>query len=112
MNITERYNINEGIIHKIDLMPAKHCRANMFYKGEDIGISSEPLFASARWLLKNGKADAKDTIEIYRGSTMSMRAKVGIAAGMTVEEDDGGLRFRKYKLPPSCDRPLPMREAA
>lgn len=101
-----------SITHRIDLRPAKHGRANMFYNGEHLGVSSEPLFASARLLLKHGKADAKDTVETYRGSTMSMRAEVGIAAGLTVEEDDGALRFRKYKLPPSSDRPKPMREAA
>jgi hypothetical protein len=99
-------------IHNIDLIPYKNGKAFMFYNGERIGVSSEPLFVSARWLLKHDKADANDTIQTYRGSTMSMRAKVGIAARMTVEEDDRGLRFREYKLPPSCDRPLPMREAA
>jgi hypothetical protein len=105
---------NEMIIitHMIDLKDVKHGRAKMFYNGELLGISSQPLFFAARWLLKHDKADANDTIQTYRGSTMSMRAKVGVAARMTVEEDDRGLRFREYKLPPSCDRPLPMREAA
>ncbi|MGJ0510455.1 MAG: hypothetical protein ACR652_25695 [Methylocystis sp.] len=102
----------EGLTHRIDLTPTKHGRANMFYRGEHIGVSSEPLFASARWLLKNGKADAMDAVETYRGSTMSMRAEVGIAAGKAVEEGDHGLRFRNYKPPPSHGRSRPMREAA
>lgn len=100
------------ITHKIDLIDEGHGKAKMVYNGELIGISSEPLFSAARFLLKRGRADAKDTIETYRGSTISMRAEVGIAAKMTVEEGGGGLRFRKYKLPHSHDRSRPMREAA
>lgn len=62
----------------------------MFYNGSNIGLSNEPLFYAARWLLINGKADAKDTIETYRGSTMCLRAKVGDAAKLSVKETDAG----------------------
>lgn len=54
--------------HRIDLTPAKQGRANMFYCGEHIGVSCEPLFTSARWLLKHSKADAKHVVETHWGS--------------------------------------------
>jgi hypothetical protein len=102
------------VTHRVDLTPAQHGRANMFYNGELIGVSSEPLFASARWLLEHGKGYAKDTIETYRGSTMSMRAKVGLAAKLTVRETDAGEgpRFAKWKPSPFALLRQPLGAAA
>jgi hypothetical protein len=69
----------------------------MYYNNDDLGLSSEPLFAAARHLLREGLADPEDTLSTYRGDMRCMSGKVGVAAGLTVyEHPHGGIGYRKY----------------
>ncbi|MGJ0502444.1 MAG: hypothetical protein ACR65X_01650 [Methylocystis sp.] len=87
------------VTHHIDLVEAKKGKARMFHNGEDLGVSSEPLFSASRKLLAKGLANPEDYIETYRGQTPCCRSTVGVAAGLTVVEDDRGIRFQNYGLP-------------
>lgn len=96
---------------RIELAPAFRCRhgnwagqgkAFMTYEGENICESREPLFAAARWLLGNGRADPADMIVTVRNGMDCMRARVEIAAGLSVSEPDkgGGPRIVPYQPNP------------
>ena len=83
---------------RIDLKPAARGKAEMYFNGENIGVSSEPLFAAARWLLAHERAKPDDTLGTYRGELLCMSAPVGIAANLTIAEDSrGGMRFTKWR---------------
>ena len=86
--------------HRVDLKPAAR-RPGMdewSYLGVVRGVSREPLFAAARWLLEQGLASPGDRIVDYRGGLGCLSAKVGVAAGLTVAEPSkGGIRFARYK---------------
>ena len=83
---------------RIDLKPVGKGKAEMFVNGENIGVSSEPLFAAARWLLAHDLAKPDDKLGTYRGELLCMSAPVGIAANMTIAEDSrGGMRFTKWR---------------
>lgn len=69
----------------------------MTYEGQPIGISSQPIYDGARWLLRHDLADKHDQIETRRGSVVCLRAGVGVAAGlMLVERNRTGLRTEPY----------------
>ena len=93
-------------IHKIELTQYKRDKVAMFYNSTPIGISSEPLFEAARFLLSEGKASHDDIVETYRGETKCMSAKVGIAATKTVKEDRLGIRIVEYSASPYLSLPV------
>jgi hypothetical protein len=62
----------------------------MCYRGQLIGRAHPPIFAAARWLLANGKADPGDRVEAYRGDTLCGSGKAGELAKWTVRENDHG----------------------
>jgi hypothetical protein len=70
----------------------------MTYEGEKIGECGQPSFAAARWLLGNGRADPGDMIVTVRNGMDCMRARVGVAARLSVSEPDkgGGPRIAAY----------------
>lgn len=83
---------------RIDLKPAARGRAEMFCSGQNIGVSSEPLFAAARWLLANNQAKPDDQIRIYRDGMLCMSGPVGSSARLTVAEDKrGGMRLTEWR---------------
>jgi hypothetical protein len=73
--------------------------------GDLICTSETPLFDGARALLKTGKAAADDMLVMrHVGSEHdALRARVGVAAGLTIEETGHGPRRRKYKPRPTLD---------
>jgi hypothetical protein len=86
---------------RIDLKPAPRGKAEMYLNGDYIGVSSEPLFAAARWLLANNKAKPGDQIRIYRDDMLCMSGPVGLSARLTVTEDKrGGMRLSEWRLLP------------
>jgi len=60
-------------------------------------ITETPILTGARHLLNSNLASTSDTIELHRGTTISLRARVGIAALLTVKETGNGPRFKKWK---------------
>lgn len=79
---------------RVDLVPTGCGKAEIRFRGEFLGVSSEPLFAAARLLLSRGEAEPEDTIETYRNGISCLRASVGTASGLTVKERSrGGLRI-------------------
>jgi hypothetical protein len=84
--------------HKIDLIAtSRGDRAQMSYRGTQIGESHMPLLEAARWLLREGRASGNDLIETYRGTTLCLRSTVEKAAGLAVMElASGGCRFVKF----------------
>lgn len=86
---------------KIYLKPAPRGKAEMYFNGEHIGQSSEPLFAAARWLLANNLAKPDDQVRIYRDEMLCMAGPVGLSARLTVSEDKrGGMRLKEWRLLP------------
>jgi hypothetical protein len=64
--------------------------------------SHEPLLAAARELLRRG-ASADAILQMrYEGSdTIALRARLGTAAGLTIEDGPNGApRVRRWKMPP------------
>ena len=94
---------------------------------EVLCVSDTPLLTAARALLKAGKADPGDVIVMRHAgsSAIALRAKVGAAAGLTVEDRPSGQRIRlaKYQprtnaaspgiahTPPTAPEPLPRETA-
>ncbi len=84
--------------HTIQLTPAKRGKASMFYLGEYLGDSKQPIYQGARLLLKKGLAGEEDQIVTRRGDTVCMRSWVSIAAGRTVVENEKlGPVTRRYR---------------
>lgn len=73
--------------------------------GELICTSETPLFSACRVLLKAGKAQPDDRIVMrHAGSDHdALRARVGTAAGLTIEETGFGPKRRKYKPRPALE---------
>jgi hypothetical protein len=65
-------------------------RAHMVHNGIDIGISREPLFAAARYLIANQLAHPRDTIETIRNGVVCLSATIWVAARLTVTERSSG----------------------
>jgi hypothetical protein len=86
-------------VHRIDLVAVKHGAARMFYNGQSLGVSHEPILSASRKLLALGRASPGDKIETYRGETPVCHSTVGAAAALTIVEDGRGIRFQKYSLP-------------
>src|SRR4051794_33330726 len=66
--------------HRIDLKKGRssgHEAAIMTYDAREIGESNQPIYEGARWLLKNGFAEADDCIQTVWSSTgiVSMRGR-------------------------------------
>lgn len=58
----------------------------------------EPFFAAARVLKARGVADEVPLVMRHAGSDeVSLRSTVGKAAGLTVEDGNGGTRVRPYR---------------
>lgn len=99
----------EIVVKEIGAKPCRHWgnTENMFearVEGELLCRSRTPFLSAARKLQRRGVPD--DTlIEMrHEGSSMvAMRATVGLAAGLTVREDNDGKmppRFKPYKAFP------------
>lgn len=75
-------------------------------------VSETPLFDAARALLAQGKANPDDMLVMrHAGSTVdALRSKVGVAAGLRIEETGWGPKLRKYRprpamyVPPSIEQ--------
>ena len=85
-------------VYRIKLSEASNGRSIMAYKGRAIGISRQPLFDGARYLLSRTQAQPTDIIETMRGRVVSMRSEIGRASKLTVVETDrGGIGIRAYR---------------
>jgi hypothetical protein len=75
--------------------------------GELVCTSETPFFDGARILLKTGKASPDDVLVMrHTGSDHdALRARVGYAAGLTIEETGFGPKRRKYKPRPTLEGP-------
>jgi len=75
-------------------------------------VSETLLFSAARVLLKTGKANADDVLAMrHAGSAHdALRARVGVAAGLVIEETRCGPRRRKFKVPRSMALPPPIEQ--
>lgn len=83
---------------KIELKPAPRGKAEMYLNGDYIGVSSEPLFAAARWLLANNLAKPEDKLGIYRDEMLCISGPVGLSAKLTVaEEKRGGMHLTEWR---------------
>ena len=73
--------------------------------GLEIGTSTEPFFAGARWLLQHKFAEPDDMLEtVHAHGTVSMRGTVGHAAKWTISETAAGrLSRRKHQPFPSAE---------
>jgi hypothetical protein len=70
----------------------------MSHAGKEIGVSSEPLFDAARYLLAHGLAGRQDMIVTFRDGGRCMAGNVGKAARLTVVETPSfGPAVRQYK---------------
>lgn len=84
--------------HIIDLTPAKRGKASMFYLGNYLGDSNQPIYDAARILLKQSPERADDEIITRRGDTICLRSRVSKAAGrMVVESAKIGPTTRSYR---------------
>jgi hypothetical protein len=70
-----------------------------WHNGELVCVSTTPLLSACRRLLMSGAADPNDVaIMKHRGSKVeALRARVAIAAGLTVVEGDRRPRLEKYR---------------
>ena len=83
---------------KIELIPTiRGDMVRMIVNGEAIGYSHEPVYAAARWLLRNGKASPEDLLTTYRGETPCMTGIVGQLATQTVQDTPEGIRKRTFR---------------
>jgi hypothetical protein len=75
--------------------------------GEVLCRSRTPFLAAARRLIERGFSPAATLVMRWAGSsTDALRGKLGIAAGLTVIENDrAGPAFRRYSPPPECRLP-------
>jgi hypothetical protein len=65
--------------------------------GEVLGVFRTPMLSSARILLERGASPDDQLTMSHAGSaTVAMRSTVGVAAKLTVKEDNSGPRFRPY----------------
>lgn len=70
----------------------------MFYLGEYLGESDQPIYDAARILLKKGLASEEDRIITRRGDTVCMRSQVSVAAGRSVlDNEKRGPVTRRYR---------------
>lgn len=64
-------------------------------------VSSTPLFAAARALLANGAAEPKDVLVMRHAFSWSkgdaLRARVGVAAGLSVRETGSRPRLGRWE---------------
>ena len=114
-------------VNKLILIVSPHIRrdgtkhpnafdARLADSGEVLCTSERPFFDGARALLKAGRASPDDMLVMrHAGSDHdALRAKVGVAAGLTIEETGFGPKRRKYKprptleVPPSIDESAPL----
>ena len=63
-----------------------HGKDRMFYEGVLIGVSRQPEFDAARWLLAEGLALPSDRLTSFRGDTPCIFTTVGRAAKLAVRE--------------------------
>jgi len=94
--------------HRIDLEPGyrndpRHGRSTghetaiMSYAGEVIGVSKQPIYDAARFLLNAGLARATDRIATFRGDTRCLHGGVGVAAQLSVVEEETGLKVVRQR---------------
>jgi hypothetical protein len=121
--MTQRIDLPGGVLAELVLVASPHIRSdgtkhpNAFdarLAGSDavLCVSETPLLSSARALLAAGMAGPDDTIVMrHAGSDFdALRARVGAAAGLTIEDtpSGGGPRLRQYR---GISREAPLRIA-
>jgi hypothetical protein len=84
----------------IDVRPAD--RRGMFtatLAGRVLCTSRQPLLDAARALLEEGASPDDMLVMRRENGTISLRSRIGVAAGLTVTENcrDGVPRFRSYR---------------
>ncbi len=88
--------------HVITLTPAPRGRAEMTLDGKNIGVSAQPIYAAARWLLAQGLAHPDDEIGTVRDGTPGLVGNVGTLAKLAAtERDKRGLQVVPFKASPS-----------
>ena len=88
------------MVHRVDIGPqigsAKMTVCS--FRGVELKPTHQPTFDCARHLLAAGLASEADTIETWRGGSVSMSANVGQAARWMVRENDRhGLKLCEYR---------------
>ena len=77
--------------------------------GELLCVSETPLLDAAGVLLKAGKADPGDMLVMRHAGAgaIALRARIGVAAGLTVEDRPSGQRIRLAKYRPRTNAVTP-----
>jgi hypothetical protein len=88
------------MIHVIEVRPARRPgRFEARHEGQLIAVSETPFLSGCRRLLVLGIADPNDVVIMKHGGSKveALRSRVGVAAGLTIEEGCGRPRLRRFK---------------